>query len=190
MVRPEVGKLIDITHVGLGGQIDPLDWALPYLDDEHVAYVSERLFAADALLLRRRTYEGLSAAYPAMQSNAFVDRMNSILKFVASRSLLSADWNATVINGDVVRFVADLKDQHGLNLVKYGNGPLDFTLMDHGLIDEIHILLTPVAAGRGRHLFEWLESSAQLHLAAVKPFQSGVLLLVYEPHREVPRGLG
>jgi dihydrofolate reductase len=167
------------VHVSLGGQIDPLEWAYPYLDDEHVAYVSERLFAADALLLGRRTYEGLSAAYPVMPSNPFVDRMNAIPKYVASRTLRTAGWNATVIPSQVVPFVADLKDQQDLRLVKYGNGPLDVALMEHQLIDEIHILLGPVAVGKGRRMFEELEGTIHLYLAEAKQFRSGVMLLVY-----------
>ena len=59
-------KLIESTHVALGGEIGSLDWAFPYLDDEHARYATELLDGADALLLGRRTYEGLSAAYPAM----------------------------------------------------------------------------------------------------------------------------
>jgi dihydrofolate reductase len=176
-----MAKLIEITHVSLGGQIDPLDWAFPYLDDEHSAYANERLFAADALLLGRRTYEGLSGAYQAMSSDPFVDRMNAIPKYVASRTLRTAGWNATVIDGDVTAFVTELKVQRGLNLVKYGNGPLDTSLMEHDLIDEIHLLLTPVAVGRGQHMFEEFDRSSQLSLADVTPFQSGVVLLVYKP---------
>ncbi len=176
-----MGKLIEITHVSVGGQIDPVDWAFPYLDDEHVAYVTERVLAADALLLGRRTYEGLSAAYPAMQPRPFVDRMNAIPKYVASRTLPSAGWNATVIGGEVAPFVADLKVRHDRNLVKYGNGSLDVTLMAHGLIDEIHVLLTPVAVGKGRHMFEELEGAPRLSLAEARPLRSGVVLLVYKP---------
>ncbi|MGH3210010.1 MAG: dihydrofolate reductase family protein [Trebonia sp.] len=174
-------KLIESTHVALGGQIDPLDWAFPYLDDEHLRYATEVLDGADALLLGRRTYEGLSAAYPAMASTPFVDRMNSIPKFVASGTLTEATWNATIIPGSVVEFVADLKRQPGGNIVKYGNGPLDRTLMAAGLIDEFHLLLTPVAAGSGRHLFEEIPDAPGLTLADVRRFASGVLVLIYTP---------
>jgi dihydrofolate reductase len=174
-------KLIEITHVSLGGEIDPLDWAYPYLDDEHAAYAEAQLLAADALLLGRRTYQGLSAAYQAMASSSFVDRMNAIPKFVASRTLETADWNATVIDRDVPTFVAGVKAEHNLNLLKYGNGPLDAALMEHHLIDEIHLLLTPVAVGKGRHMFEDLDSAPQLRLTEVERFASGVVHLVYEP---------
>jgi dihydrofolate reductase len=65
--------------------------------------------------------------------------------------------------------------------VRYGNGPLDITLMEHNLIDEFHLLLTPVAVGRGQHLFEALDQSPQPTLVDVTRFSSGALVLVYVP---------
>lgn len=181
-------KLIESTHVSLGGEIgSPQEWAFPYLDEEHRDYALRLLFGADALLLGRVTYEGLSAAYPTMKSGnpgapiEFIDRMNSIPKYIASRTLRETTWNATVIEGDVTSFVADLKQQPGDNIVKYGNGSLDATLMEAGLIDEFHLLFTPVAVGRGQHLFEEIENAPALHLADVTRFNNGVLLLVYTP---------
>src|SRR5580692_1973957 len=88
----QMRKLIESTHVSLGGEIgSPQDWAFPYLDDEHKRYATALLAEADALLLGRRTYEGLSAGYTAMASDPFVDRMNSIPKYVASRTLTRSD---------------------------------------------------------------------------------------------------
>lgn len=183
-------KLIESTHVALGGEIgSPQNWAFPYLDDEHMRYASDLLAEADALLLGRRTYEGLSAAYTAMASDPFVDRMNSIPKFVASKTLTEATWNATVIPGDVVDFVAELKRQPGGTIVKYGNGPLDRPLMTSNLIDEFHLLLTPVAAGSGQHLFEEIHGAPQLSLAEVRRFASGVLVLIYTPKAQVSRNI-
>jgi dihydrofolate reductase len=179
-------KLIESTHVALGGQIDPLEWAFPYLDDEHARYATELLDSADALLLGRRTYEGLSAAYQAMASTPFVDRMNSIPKFVASTTLSEVDWNAAVIPGDVAGFIADLKRHPGGDIVKYGNGPLDQVLMANNLIDEFHLLLAPVAAGSGRHLFEEIPGAPDLSLADVRHFASGELILIYTPSPSVP----
>jgi hypothetical protein len=67
----------------------------------------------------------------------FIARMNEIPKFVASTTLEEAStWNATRIDGDVAEYVASLKDDGDLSLVKYGNGILDATLMEYGLIDE------------------------------------------------------
>ena len=181
-------KLIESTHVSLGGEIgSPQEWAFPYLNEEHDDYAQRLLFAADALLLGRVTCEGLSAAYPTMTggesgaSRDFIDRMNSIPKYVASTTLREAKWNATVIEGDVASFVADLKKQPGGNIIKYGNGSLDVTLIEHGLIDEFHLLLAPVAVGRGQHMFETVSSAPTLKLAEVTQFNSGVLLLIYKP---------
>jgi len=175
-------KLIETTHVALGGEIDPLDWAFPYLDDEHMRYATELVTGADALLLGRQTYEHFSVAYPAMTSNTFVDRMNSVPKFVASTTLTQTSWNATVIPGDVADFVAELKRQPGGSIVKFGNGQLDQVLMARDLIDEFHLLLTPVATGSGLHLFEEIKGAPQLSLADVRRFASGVLVLIYTPN--------
>jgi dihydrofolate reductase len=65
--------------------------------------------------------------------------------------------------------------------VWYGNGPLDTTLMQHGLIDEFHLFITPVAVGRGQHLFESIESGPHLALRDITRFNSGVIVLVYAP---------
>jgi len=155
-----MSKLIESTHLSLGGEIGSPEWAFSYLNEEHFEYAKRLLIRADALLLGRLTYEGLSAAYPSMtggDSRTFddlIERMNSIPKYVASTTLRETTWNATIIDGDVASFVADLKRQSRGHIVKYGNGPLDVTLMEHGLIDEFHLLVTPVAIGRGQHMFE------------------------------------
>jgi len=175
-------KLIEVAHVSLGGEIaSPQDWAFPYLDDEHQRYANRILFGADALLLGRKTFEGLSAGYTAMESNEFVDRMNSIPKFVASRTLSSAAWNATIIPGDVTAFVTELKLQPGQDIVKYGNGLLDVPLMEADLIDEFHLLLTPVAVGTGQHMFEAIKGAPQLELLDLTRFRSGVVAIRYGP---------
>jgi len=107
--------------------------------------------------------------------------MNSIPKFVASTTPRKLTWNATTIDSDVASFVDDLKRNGGQNLLKFGNGPLDATLMEHGLIDEFHLWLTPVAIGKGTHLFESLDTAPHLRLIDVTRFDSGVLTLVYAP---------
>jgi len=181
-------KLIESTHVSLGGEIGSPQWAFPYLNEEHNDYAKRLLFAADALLLGRLIYEGLSAAYLAMTGgdsgvpSTFIERMNSIPKYVASTTLHETTWNATVIDGEVAPFVADLKRQPGGNIVKYGNGPLDATLMEHGLIDEFHLLVTPVAVGRGQHLFENIDTAPALNLVDVTRFSNGVVILTYTPN--------
>lgn len=183
-----MGKLVEATHVTLGGEVGSTDWALPYLDEQFSQYTTELLAEADALLLGRLTYEFLSVAYTKMADEApagvpseFIDRMNSIPKHVATTTPTELAWNATAIDGDVVSFVDDLKRNAGQNLLKYRNGPLDATLMEHGLIDEFHLWLTPVAIGTGQHLFESIDTAPHLRLLDVKRFDSGLITLVYAP---------
>ena len=176
-----MGKLIEISHVSLGGEIGSPEWAFPYLDEQHEQYARKMLNAAEALLLGRKTYEGLSAAYTTMPPSPFVDRMNAIRKYVASRTLREAHWGATVIEGDISGFVEDLKGQSTGHILKYGNGLLDVPLMERGLIDEFHMLLTPVAVGAGQHLFESIEGWPRLKLVDLERFNSGVVRLVYTP---------
>ena len=107
--------------------------------------------------------------------------MNSIPKYVASTTLHATTWNATVIDGDVASFVTDLKQILSGNIIKYGNGALDVTLMEHGLIDEFHLLLTPVAVGKGRHLLEDIKSARSLNLVGVTRHDNGVVILTYTP---------
>jgi dihydrofolate reductase len=181
-------KLIESTHVSLGGEIGSPQWAFPYLNQEHRDYAKRLLFGADGLLLGRLTYEGLSAAYLTMNGsetgvpNDFIERMNSIPKYVASRTLRQTTWNASIIDGDIASFVAHLKQQPGGNIVKYGNGPLDVPLMQHGLIDEFHLLITPVAIGRGQHMFEAIDNGPALSLVDVRQFDNGVVILTYSPN--------
>lgn len=183
-----MSTLIEATHVTLGGEVGTTNWAFPYLDEQFSRYTTELLTRADALLLGRHTYEHLSVAYTRMAEHPpanvpmdFIDRMNNIPKHVATTKPNELTWNATAIDGDVVSFVDGLKHNAGQNLLKYGNGPLDATLMAHRLIDEFHLFLTPVAIGKGQHLFESIDTAPHLRLVDVSRFDSGVLILVYAP---------
>jgi dihydrofolate reductase len=183
-----VRKLIESTFVSLGGDISaPHDWALQYLSgDEHDTYARELLFGADALLLGRRTYEGLSAAYPTMASPDsgpmadFIERMNAIPKYVASSTLSTVGWNSTLLVGDVAERVAELKQQSGTYLLKYGTGPLDRTLVANFLVDEFRIWIVPVTNPPGQRLFEDVPDIS-MKLIDLRRFRSGVVLLTYAP---------
>jgi dihydrofolate reductase len=181
-------KLIESTFVTLGGDIGaPQEWGLPYLSCEDGDRINrELLFGADALLLGRKTYEGLSAGYIAMaageaeSASDFVARMNAIPKYVASTTLTEVGWNASLLDGDVADRVAELKDQPGDYLLKYGTGPLDRVLLEHGLVDEIHLWIVPVTTGPGQRLFEDVGATG-LKLAGTRTLSSGVVVLMYEP---------
>ncbi|GAA0419579.1 pyrimidine reductase [Acrocarpospora corrugata] len=176
-------KLIESTFVTLDGVIDsPEQWGAPYWDEEHAAYGEELFSASDALLLGRETYEAFAEVWPKMEKTEGDDaaRMNALPKYVASRTLKEATWNATIIEGDVAKEVARLKEEPGRNILKYGTGELDHTLLEHRLVDEYHFWLFPVIAGGGRRLLDGLDTT-HLKLVGTRPFASGVVVLIYAP---------
>jgi dihydrofolate reductase len=176
-------KLVESTFVTLDGSIEsPQNWSPPYWDDEHRNYAAKLLDEADALLLGRATYENFAEAWPSRSGSGdpFVDRMNSLPKYVASRTLKDATWNATVLEGDTAEAVANLKEQPGENLLKYGTGELDRTLIANGLVDEFHFWIFPVLAGGGDRLIDGIDTT-HLQLVETTPFASGIVVNTYAP---------
>jgi dihydrofolate reductase len=100
-------------------------------------------------------------------------------KYVASTTLREATWNATIIDGDVAGAVAKVKEQPGENILKFGTGELDRTLLERGLVDEFHFWKFPVALGSGDRLFEGIQTS--LELVDTTTFRSGIVVLKYAP---------
>lgn len=174
-------KLVESTFVTLDGVIsDPQVWGPPYWDEEHAAYASDLLVAADALLLGRETYEGFAAAWPQRSGDAYTDRINSLPKHVASRTLREATWNATILEGDVAEAVAELKRRPGADLLKFGTGELDRTLLEHGLVDELHLWVFPIIAGAGQRILEGIDTT-HLELMGTRTFRSGIVVHVCAP---------
>jgi dihydrofolate reductase len=185
-------KLVEVTFMSLDGVIDAPDIAKeaqPYFsgDKEHDLYQKDHLFAADTLLLGRKTYEQLSKAYLGMAKSGqgapkeFVERMNSIHKFVASNTLKEASWNATIIPGHIAEEVRKIKEQPGKDIVKYGTGVLDRVLFERKLIDMLSIVVYPFLLGHGTHLFDKVELTTHLRLSDVKRFKSGTVVMEYTP---------
>lgn len=176
-------KLIESTFVTLDGVISaPEKWGRPYFDEEYAGYARDLLFTSDALLLGRETYEGFARVWPRMEAveGDYAVRMNSLPKYVASRTPTEATWNATVIDGDVAKQVALLKEQPGQNILKFGTGELDRTLLEHKLVDEYHFWMFPTISGGGDRLLDGIETT-RLTLVKTTPFASGVIVLTYAP---------
>jgi dihydrofolate reductase len=176
-----MGKLIISTHMTLDGVIgpSPQDWAT--FEAEGERYKFDQLLAADAFLLGRKVYEGLSQAWPTMTDDTgFADRVNSIPKYVASRTLEGPlDWNSSLIEGDLAESVTDLKRQHRGNLLSFGCGELAYDLAAQGLADELHFWVNPVVRGSGDRAFHGRQVRMQ-HISTTT-FNSGVSLLCYRP---------
>lgn len=154
--------------------MEELAWTMPYWYDEIAKFKFDELFASDVLLLGRVTYQGFAKAWPSMtDEEGFADRMNSLPKYVASRTLEEAEWNATLIKDNIADEVSKLKQQSGQNLLVYGSGDFVHTLMQHDLIDELRLLVYPVVLGSGKHLFKDGSKTA-LKLVETKTFSSGL----------------
>lgn len=166
------------------GEIEHGGWSNPYFDDELGNHQTDQLFASDALLLGRVTFEGFAAAWPSMEETEgeFAVRMNALPKYVASRSLEEPlAWNGTLLKGDLVAEVAELKQQQGQDLLIYGSSEVVNALHPHGLIDEYTLMVFPVTLGMGKHLFRDGTDKTDLRLADAKTTGSGVVVLTYRP---------
>ncbi|SHN10166.1 dihydrofolate reductase family protein [Actinacidiphila paucisporea] len=174
-------KIIESTLVSLDGVAgDPHLWANDYFDEEAQARARDHLLASDAMLMGRRTYERFAAAWPSL-TGEYAKTINAVRKYVFSSTLASADWeNTTVIRGDVVAEAAGLRQQDGPDLIMYGHGPLGRTLLEHRLLDEVHLAVHPLVLGGGSRLFHDGEQAA-LELTAVRTLRTGVVVLSYRP---------
>ncbi|WP_246689075.1 dihydrofolate reductase family protein [Mesorhizobium sp. WSM4310] len=109
-----------------------------------------------------------------------MDRINGMKKLVASTTLKSVGWNATLLDGDVAESLAALKRQPGGDILKYGVSQLDRTLLCAGLVDEYHLSIVPTRVGHGKRAFEDV-GSISLDLAGTHRFDNGVVTLTYVP---------
>ena len=179
-------RIVASEYVSLDGVMEsPEKWFLKFWNDEMAGYAHDQLFASDELLLGRVTYEGFAASWPSMTATEgdFADRMNTLPKFVASTTLQGTVWNASLIKGSVAEQISELKQQPGQDLLIYGSGELVHTLMQHDLIDEYRLWVTPVVVGGGKRLFRDGTDRTVLRLVGTTPFGSGVVVLCYQPTR-------
>jgi dihydrofolate reductase len=185
-------KVVVSTYVTLDGVMeDPGGaegfehggWSMRFFDEDAAKYARDQLFASDALLLGRVTYEGFAAAWPSVTDEVgFADRMNSMPKFVVSKTLEEVEWNnSRLIKENVAEEVSKLKQQTGQDILMYGSADLMHTLMQHDLIDEYRIWVHPVVLGSGKRLFKDGSDTTTLRLVDTKTTSTGVVVLSYQP---------
>jgi dihydrofolate reductase len=170
---------LDGFYEGPNGEFD---W--PVVDEEFDDFAARQLDGAETLGFGRATYEHVAAYWPTelAQANdpAITSRMNTKPKLVFSTTLGHADWtNTTVIAGEAVEQIESVKTAHGDELLVLGSTHLTTHFAAAGVLDELRIMVCPIAIGQGRSLFEDLEGRLPLTLAAVRQFDSGNVLLTY-----------
>ena len=174
-------KIVSSLYVTLDGYLDePGRWSFPFWSEEASAFKARELAASDALLLGRVTYEGFAAAWPTMEGTGeFGEKMNAMPKYVASRTLGTATWNATIIQGDVAEAVRRLRQEEGGDVLIGGSGQLVDYLTGHDLIDEYRLLIHPIVLGDGtKRLFDAVPRRT-LELVESATLPNGVVLNTY-----------
>jgi len=158
-------------------------WLVPFFDEELGQFMGRVFDDVDAFVLGRRTYEIFAGSWPKVvdPDDPVASRLNSLPKYVASRTLDRADWhNSTVLRGDVVTEVAALKDQPGRELQMHGSGALAQTLFDAGLIDVVRLIVFPVVLGSGKRLFAEGRTPSSFRLTGIMSTPTGVTVQTLE----------
>lgn len=183
-------KIIVTEYCSLDGVIqDPVgmedsglgDWTGPFSrGPQGDRFKQEELEAAEALIFGRVTYDGFAAVWPNVDDpQGFAKRMNSLPKYVASKSLERADWNNTkLIDGELVEAVKKIRAETDGDILIYGSASIVHQLMPAGLIDEFRLMVYPTILGRGTRLFPG-GVAARLALIENKPLRDGIVLLRY-----------
>ena len=170
----------------IDGVVEAPDKWQPAFDDEMGAALSRMLEDQDAVLLGRKTFEEWAGYWPTSTDEPFASWINSTPKYVASTTLDSVDqWaNSTLMKGSVADFVADLKRQKGGTIGTAGSPTLVRSLIEHGLVDELTLMISPVVAGSGRaRLFSDGAALRAFELVEAQPTSSGALIVTYRPSR-------
>jgi dihydrofolate reductase len=174
--RPDEDTRGGFRHGGWGDASDPAIGAA----------MGQRMGEGFAWLFGHRSYDDMLGHWNAA-GGPFKDGLNNTLKYVASSSPdTELPWpNSTLLHGDVPARVAELREQSGGNLVIMGSGQLIRSLLPHGLVDELFLMVHPLVLGSGQRLFGPDDDVTHLELVDCAPTESGVLLATYQPVNEV-----
>jgi dihydrofolate reductase len=176
-----IATSLDGFYEGPNGEFD---WLIP--DEEFNDFAVRQLDEADTLVFGRATYEHMAAYWPTDQARVndrgITSRMNTKPKLVFSTALEYAGWsNTSIIAGEAVEQMKMVKTAPGGELLVLGSAHLTAHLAAAGVLDELRIMVCPIAIGQGRSLFRDMEERLSLSLARVRQFDSGNVLLTYGP---------
>lgn len=189
-----MGKIVVSTNVSLDGIIQDPDgkegfkhggWFKQFVGRDLEGWAkneTEELLHAEAMLLGRKSDEWFATRSQG-RTEPWVDRMNSLPKYVVSSTLKKPKWtNATVLK-DGARDVSKLKQEIGGDILVYGSYQLVRTLMEHRLVDEFRLVVFPVVLGAGERLFGQTTDKTPLRLVRSQTIGEGLLLVTYEVAR-------
>jgi dihydrofolate reductase len=179
-------KITAGLFISLDGVVEaPDQWHFPYFNDEMGAAVDAALGNADTLLFGRKTYDSFAGAWPEREAAGgddapFAKKLGDARKIVASRRNLEFTWrNSEQLEGDLVATVTALKNEPGGDIAMSGSISIVRQLLAAGLLDELHLLVHPIAVRKGMRLFDEGDTPIPLTLISSTTFKTGVLHLVY-----------
>ncbi|MEO3796594.1 dihydrofolate reductase family protein [Nonomuraea sp. B10E15] len=179
-----MAKIISSFFISVDGVVEsPDQWHFPYWNDEMGAVVEASMRRAAAMLMGRKLYDEWSTYWTTTDADPEVAAsMNNARKFVVSSTLEKADWdNTTIVSGDVAARLREIKEEvSGGDIGMSGSATTVRWLLANGLLDELHLLVHPIAVGRGQRLFEDTPTHP-LKLVKSETFETGVLNLTYVP---------
>ena len=158
-------------------------WTFEFNDDQNMAFKFEELKKADIQLLGRVTYQAFAKAWPNMeeQTGEFGKKMNSMPKYVVSKTIKTAAWNNShIISDNILDEIKKLKEKEGGDILVAGSGTLIRFLMDNNLVDQLNLMVYPVVLGQGKKLFEGIKDKKKLKLVDSKSYPGGTVLLTYQ----------
>jgi dihydrofolate reductase len=183
-------KLRIFEHISLDGVIQHSaddngfaysDWTAPYRTPAGRDAVLAMYGARFDLLLGRRTYDLWSGFWPKAPSNPMADRLNAATKYVATHRPESLEWGPFEgVGPDMVEGVHRIKSQDGPDIILSGSSTLTSTLLEHGLADEVLLVVYPVLLGTGKRIFAEGTPARSFELADTRAFPSGIILTTYK----------
>jgi dihydrofolate reductase len=187
-------KITAGLFISLDGVVEaPDQWHFPYFNEEMGAAVDAQIGAADTLLLGRATYDVFAGAWPERESAAgedaeFAKQLGDMRKIVVSHQDLDLTWrNSEQLKGDLVEGVTALRNEGDGAIGISGSVSIVRQLLAAGLLDELHLLVHPIAVRGGMRLFDDGEA-IPLRLLSSQAFETGVLNLIYGPDATPPEG--
>jgi dihydrofolate reductase len=185
-------KITAGLFISLDGVVEaPDQWHFPYFNEEMGAAVDATLGAADTVLFGRKTYDSFAGAWPERETAGEEDAglakaLGDARKIVVSNQKLEFTWrNSEQLEGDLVEAVTALKNEPGANIALSGSVSIVRQLLAAGLLDELHLLVHPIAIRKGMRLFDEGETPVPLRLISSEAFETGVLNLVYAPAESI-----
>ena len=172
-------KIVVYELVSLDGVAESPDEFITDWDEAMDANLAAVIATQDAVILGRRSYTEWAQFWPGSQIQPFATFINGVTKYVATSTPLDRDWaNATAVDGALIEFVRDLRQQTGGDVGVHASISVAQALLAAGVVDELRLVIAPRIAGRGRRLLDGLPAIALESVrSAISP--AGYLLVDY-----------